>query len=611
LLWIFGQPGAGKTFLSSKIIHHLQCEEMSSTTFVAYFFIKEDNQDLKSIDNILKSIAFQIAQSDLLFRKFVLKVCKNSENLRNLQTFWNKVFQDFFGSPRCSSFVFVVLDGVDEAPRQDRETLLGLLHGLHSLRASFERPKIQIAVIGRPDLQNDIFRQWGELVEHVDVSADRNKADIERYIMQEVDKVQMLRSKRLSIKDKNNLRQLIVDKLREGADGMFQWIKLVLAKITHKKVKTDIIHALKAMPADLLEMIGRIFDRITKDADIPQHYFGEMLLWIACAKRPLTLGELQELLTSMPREGGESSPDSTTGEDDIVNDWPDLETDLRTTFVSFLALTRADGKTTETLQKERIGRPSRIQEEYDEQGSGHLNANGNDLEYSDASEEDDEPSSEFRGQFNSHPHSTEIQFSHASIRDFLFREQSLMPEYVKVDQNQAHTRIAIGCLVLITVNFRMIGKNGRAPYSYAMHNWADHLAQADPSKVQLEDRARVLMLLFRVLHDPDNALQFFHYCCTYINYRKENFQHICETLLQVTNNWASEDILSTLSSQESSWVAKAKTSISNLFECVALAVAQNWLQTWKTLDEYHSPIYIELLRECFPMVCIRVFFITV
>ena len=601
LLWIFGKPGAGKTFLSSKIIHHLQSEKMSRTTFVAYFFIKEDNQDLRSIDSLLKSIAFQVTQSDLLFRNFVSKVCKNSENLRKAETFWNTIFQGFFGSPRCSSSVFILLDGVDEAPRREREILLGLLHGLHSLRSSPERPKIQIAVVSRPDLQGDILRQWGELVEHVDVSADRNSVDIKNYIMREVDKVQMLRSKRLSIKDKNSLRQLIVDKLWEG-DGTFQWIKLVLAEITHKKVKTDITHALKAVPTGLLEIIGHIFDRIAKDPDIPQAYFREMLLWIACAKRPLTLGELQELLNFMPREGGESSSDSETGEDNVENEWPDLETDLRTSFASFLTLTRADGKTTETLQKKRIANPNQMHEEGDEKGSDHLIANGKDLEYSDTSEEDDDPSREFREEFNSNPDTTEIQFTHASIRDFLFRKQRLMRDYVKVDQNQAHTHIAIGCLLLFANSMRMVGKDGKAPPSYATSYWADHLAQADPSKAQLEDRARVLKLLFRVLQDPDNAHNFFEDC---IQYNMESFQHICETLLQVTNNWAGEDVLRTLSPEESSWVAKARTSISDLFECVALAVARNWLQTWDYLHEFHFHYNIEFLHECFPLVRVK------
>jgi hypothetical protein len=448
-------------------------------------------------------------------------------------------------------------------------------------------------------LQGDIFRQWEELVEHVDVSAGRNAVDIKNYIMREVDKVQMLRSKRLSINDKNSLRQLIVDKLWEG-DGTFQWIKLVLAEIAHKKVKTDIIRALKAVPTDLLEIIGHIFDRITKDPDIPQVHFIEMLLWIACAKQPLTLGELQELLNFMPRE------DSETDEDNVKNEWPDLETDLRTSFASFLTLTRADGETTETLQKKRVATPNRIYEEDDEKGSDHLIANRKDLEYSDAREEDDDPSRELQEEFKSNPDTTEIQFTHASIRDFLFRKEGLMLDYVKVDQNQAHTHIAIGCLLLFANSG--IGKHGAVPFSYATPYWADHLAQVDPSKVQLEDRARVLKLLFRVLQDPDNARRFFVDC---IQYYMESFRHISETLLQVTNNWASEDVLRTLSPEESAWVAKARTSISDLFECVALVVAREWLQTWGPLHNFHFHYNIEFLHECFPLVRVKILFVAV
>lgn len=468
-----------------------------------------------------------------------------------------------------------------------------------------------MAPVGRPDVQNDILREWGELVEYVDVSADRTTADIEAYIMQEVDKVQMLRSKRLSKKDKNNLRQLIVGKLLEGAGGMFQWIKLVLAEITHKKVKTDIALALKAVPTDLLEMIGRIFDRVTKHRDIPQDYLREMLLWIACAKRPLTLNELQQLIHFTPRERGKASSDAGPGESEekVNNDWPDLETDLRTTFASFLTLTRADGKTTETLQKERVASLNWKREDDDGQGSEHVNENENEPGQSDISEEDGGPSSEFRGEFDSNQYTTEIQFTHASIRDFLFRKQSLMPGSVRIDKNQAHAHIAIGCLLHFTDNgWGMMGKDGRAPSSYAYIHWIDHLNQANVSKVQLEDRTKVLKLLFGILHDPGNAYRFFEIG---ICLRDESFQETGGTLLQVTSNWTSEDVLSTLSSEERSWITKATRSLSNLFKVVASIAAQMWLQTWNTLYFHESRYYMELLYACFPLVCSQVFFVAI
>ena len=112
----------------------------------------------------------------------------------------------------------------------------------------------------------------------------------------------------------------------------------------------------------------------------------------------------------------------------------------------------------------------------------------------------------------------------------------------------------------------------------------------------------MLKLLFRALQDPDNAHQFFEDC---IQYYMESFRHISQTLLQVTNNWASEDVLRTLPPEESSWIAKARTSISDLFECVALAVARNWLQTWDYLHEFHFHYNIEFLHECFPLVRVK------
>jgi hypothetical protein len=72
------------------------------------------------------------------------------------------------------------------------------------------------------------MRCWEQFVEYINVSTRRNLNDIQRYIKQEVNKVHIIRSRRLSKKDKNDLKQTIVQALEEGANGMFQWVKLVL-----------------------------------------------------------------------------------------------------------------------------------------------------------------------------------------------------------------------------------------------------------------------------------------------------------------------------------------------------------------------------------------------
>lgn len=69
VLWIFGGPGAGKSYLATRIITDLrqrypQDVEHPSAVSVAYFYCKEDDQHLHDLNTILKSLAFQVALVD-------------------------------------------------------------------------------------------------------------------------------------------------------------------------------------------------------------------------------------------------------------------------------------------------------------------------------------------------------------------------------------------------------------------------------------------------------------------------------------------------------------------------------------------------------------------
>ena len=58
VLWIFGGPGAGKSYLSTWIVKHLGAHASSGTsTPTAYFFVKENSAVLRDPNNILKTLA--------------------------------------------------------------------------------------------------------------------------------------------------------------------------------------------------------------------------------------------------------------------------------------------------------------------------------------------------------------------------------------------------------------------------------------------------------------------------------------------------------------------------------------------------------------------------
>src|SRR5438034_5460089 len=86
ILWIFGKPGSGKTFISAQTIEHLRSKypqhtDHASLTSVSYFYIKEDDPDLRDMNQILKTIAAQIAKVNTRYQRFAAGVCKDTSKL--------------------------------------------------------------------------------------------------------------------------------------------------------------------------------------------------------------------------------------------------------------------------------------------------------------------------------------------------------------------------------------------------------------------------------------------------------------------------------------------------------------------------------------------------
>ena len=230
---MFGGPGAGKSFLSSTIVSHLldlhaQDRDHSARISVGYFYIKENDERLRSLNAILKSVALQIANGNPVYKKHVVNVCESADRIGTAKNTWQNLFLDFFGSPQnADSAAFVVIDALDEAPKAEQEMFLNLLKPLEDYPSpgGSKRPRLNFVIVGRPELRDAIANIWDSHTVFVEVSAAKNKADIEEYINRGVRKVRALKNKRISHGDREKLRADIVNNLREGANGMFLWVK--------------------------------------------------------------------------------------------------------------------------------------------------------------------------------------------------------------------------------------------------------------------------------------------------------------------------------------------------------------------------------------------------
>lgn len=298
ILWIFGGPGAGKTYLSTWIVKGLleQSEDKRAAAPVAYFFVKEDNENLRDANVILKTLAWQIAQQDAVFRKHAAVVCERRILTITAEDTWQNLFLDYYASDAGDGrAAAVVVDGLDEATAETRRTLLRLLKDLVTSRGGARRAKLQFAIIGRPSLRGDGDFKRLEKSFVIEVSRLKNKQDIDQYIKKRLEDVQVLWEMRKlkpdGLKKANKFGSSILKKVSDGADGVFLWAKLLLDNLVNKDQR-QIESILVSPPSTLDDMIWSVYNRLAKDDDLDTDTVRKMLLLAAYSRRPLLFAEM-------------------------------------------------------------------------------------------------------------------------------------------------------------------------------------------------------------------------------------------------------------------------------------------------------------------------------
>lgn len=133
ILWVSGNPGAGKSFISSNIISflkdsHPQGVQHPSYVSVAYFFFKDDNPKTRSFQQALRDLAYQIGQNDFVYAKFITTNYDSPEDVSTLESTWRNLFVEFFLQKKdIDNSVYIIIDGVDEAFESERKPFLDLL----------------------------------------------------------------------------------------------------------------------------------------------------------------------------------------------------------------------------------------------------------------------------------------------------------------------------------------------------------------------------------------------------------------------------------------------------------------------------------------------------
>lgn len=606
LLWLRGGPGTGKSFLSAITISKLQQtypqdDANQSLVSVAFFYIKGNDQDLQDLNGLLKTIAWQIAGIDMIFRDHVLNVASQPEKVLTTRKLWESLFVHFYCRLReASNAALIVIDGLDEAPQRTIREFFRLLNDLADSGQGSN--SLSLALFGRQELGEHIDLRLEQAFTIIDIG-ENNEGDIDMYVRSRLKEIlvykQALRTKTKSAALK--MAKQIRDRITAKADGMFFKVKLIMDQLVDRERLSAVFEAIDEAPVQLEEMIGRIFQRLSASEDVDDDDLKELLSWMTFSRRPLTIAELYAILRDR------------TGQPYEV-----LEARLMGRFASLFKLTYIHGyehfRTQEEIDEENTSEhdgtnydPSFGDNDTNEVTGSHLDFENHFTGREDDMDKGQELSYDTIERFQL----TEVRFSHSSIRDFLVNRhseslmQSLDP-WTGIDVHTADLHMTLSSMRNI-LDYDWDEKVDCGFLSYAATYFMDHLISANGSNVSSDEKQPVLLLICRLFFSPIGVWKLIK--ATMLDFNKALHMWFespsFSTALQ--KHWLKHAAREYHPSDEFEWMQKAANSRTELFKPLATEACRMWLVRGNRnepedaiYEEYHhSLLYKVWIVHCY------------
>ncbi|KAI9642513.1 hypothetical protein NHQ30_009318 [Ciborinia camelliae] len=287
LLWLHGDPGCGKTVLSSTIIESLKSVSgFDRKTTLGFWYFNANDKAKMTLNDCVRALITQFLGSFLdrvpvSIEEFWTNHSKGNwtPKIPDLETALEKLVM----TEKIA--YFIVLDALDECREEDQADLLEMIKAL----LANENQDIHILVTSRSYLKDKFCDQFKDKRSFFDNPIDRSfvDKDIASHIKQ-----QLLTDYHLSQWTEDN-RNLIFDSLIAKAEGMFRWVDCQLQALRKCKKKSALIKTLETLPKNLHEQYVREL------ANVPSDNAKEaltLLKWLTFPQRKLRVEEVVELL---------------------------------------------------------------------------------------------------------------------------------------------------------------------------------------------------------------------------------------------------------------------------------------------------------------------------
>ncbi|OPB46596.1 ankyrin repeat protein [Trichoderma guizhouense] len=279
ILWLHGIIGAGKSYLTSKVIDRYVFDKEAqgkNDEGFAYFYCSRSDAARRDPKSVYQSYIRQLARIDHyptgmhksifdLYRK--AKKEQRELSIPECKAALSELLRSY---PRTT----LVLDALDECEVGARKEIVVVLR---NLATDAERPvKVYIASRREPDIERNLGSR--NLIE---IGTFYNKCDIEKYIEQEMEK---FGEEWESVSQ--GVREEVKRTITDQSDGMFRWAYLQWEQL--KKFKTDqsILKRLGKLPKSLEHAYDEIY---SQNEGHELAILQRAVKWVLCAAGPLSI----------------------------------------------------------------------------------------------------------------------------------------------------------------------------------------------------------------------------------------------------------------------------------------------------------------------------------
>ena len=285
VLWYQGDPGVGKTVITSIAVNHVTETNGGGATAIVYIYYDYANATTVALENILGSFVRQLVEqtchagTTAELKTFLNNPAKNRKMTEVDLSLWIETLSKDFDR------VYTFVDALDECPEDQRDKLMRRLQ-----RYSLGNVRVFLPSRSNVDVKVQI-----PLAIRAGIAAVSD--DITAFVESKIHDTSSLA--RLTKTDPE-LRKHIVRTICSQANGMFLLARLQVMSLSSQISPGGVMSALERLPTDLFTIYDQIIDRI-RDQPTKFAKLGlGVLSTIFGAMRPLRANELRHALAIRP-----------------------------------------------------------------------------------------------------------------------------------------------------------------------------------------------------------------------------------------------------------------------------------------------------------------------